>query len=63
MVLNTQEESSRATTLRYSCSQTELSLEITENSLETIHDAASFSKLFLVIDNLFEHLSNLQDDF
>ena len=40
-------------------SQIELSLEITENSQETIHDAATLSKLLLVMENVFEHLQNI----
>ena len=35
-----------------------LSSEITENFLETIHDAATFLKLVLVMDNLFEYSAN-----
>ena len=47
---------------RYSCPQIELSSEITKNSQETIQDAVVFSKLLLVMDNLFEHLPNFQKD-
>ena len=42
----------------YSCPQMKLSSEITENFLETIHDAATFLKLVLVMDNLFEYSAN-----
>ena len=49
-------------TLRYSYPQIELSSEITKNSQETIQNAVIFSKLFLVMDNLFEHLQNFQKD-
>ena len=53
MVHSIQEKSSRAATSRYSFPQIDLSSEITEKSQETIHDAATFSKLLLVMDNLF----------
>ena len=53
MVLSTQEKSSSTATLRYSCPQIELSSENTENSQETIHEAATFLKLVLVMDNFF----------
>ena len=53
MVLSTQEKSSSTAALRYSCPQIELSSEITENFQETIHDAATFLKLVLVMNNLF----------
>ena len=45
IVLSTQEKSLSTIFLRYSCPQIELSSEITENSKETIHDAATFLKL------------------
>ena len=49
--------------MRYSCPEIEVTSDITENSQETIHNAATFSKLVLVMDNLFEHLQNFQKDF
>ena len=61
MILSTPGKSSGTATL--SCPQIELSLEITENSEEAIHDAATFLKLVLVIDNLFEYLPDFQNDF
>ena len=63
MALNTQENSSWAATLRYNYPQIKLSSEIAKNSQETILEAATFSKLLLVMDNLFEHLPNFQKDF
>ena len=63
MVLSTKEKRSSVATLRYNCPQIELSTEITENSQETVHNAKTFSKLFLVIDYRFEHLPNFQKGF
>ena len=63
MVFSTQEKSLWAATLRYSCPEKELSSEITENFQETILDAATFSKLLLVLHNLFGYLPNFQKDF
>ena len=48
--------------MRYSCPQIELSSEITKNFQEAILDAATFSRLLLFTDNLFEHLPNFQKD-
>ena len=53
MVLSTKEKSSSTATFRYSWPQIELSLQITENFQETIHDAATFLKLVLVTGQLF----------
>lgn len=63
MILSIQEESYWETTLKYSCPQIELSLEITENSQKTIHDARNFLKLLLIMQNLFKHLSNFQKGY
>ena len=35
----------------------------TFKTFSDIHDAATSSKLLLVIDNIFEHLPNFQKDF
>ena len=58
--LSTKEKSLQAATLMYSCSQIELSSEITKNSQGTIHDKATFLKLPLAMKDPFEHLPNLQ---
>lgn len=63
MIRSTQEKSYWETTLRYSCPQIELSLEITEKFQKTIHDARNFLKLLLIMHNLFEHLSNFQKGY
>ena len=55
MVLSTQEKSSWLDTLWYSWTQVELPFDITENSIQIIHDAANLFKLLLVMDNLFGH--------
>ena len=39
----------------------ELSVEITRSFKEIIHDPATFLKLFLVMDDLFEHLPNFKN--
>lgn len=39
----------------------ELSVEITRSFKETIYDPATFLKLFLVMDDLFEHLPNFKN--
>ena len=53
MALSTQEKSSWLDTLWYSWTQVELPSDITENSIQIIHDAANLFKLLLVMDNLF----------
>ena len=63
MVFSTQEKNSWSATLRYGCPQIGLSSEIIECFQETILDAATFSKLLLVMDNLFENLPNFQKYF
>ena len=55
MILSTQEKSWSKATL--------LSSEVTENSQETIRDAATFLKSFFVMGNPFQYLLNFQIDF
>ena len=55
--------SSKAATLRYSYPQIELFSEITENFKDSMHGAATFPKLLLIMENLFEHLPDSQKDF